>query len=74
MRQRGGYVATETAFVNPHAQEISVENIDCDNEARQGAAGCVLKASLAEKEGTPQRLWGSSGEECAEDLHGSSGG
>jgi hypothetical protein len=39
MRQRGAYVAIGAGFVNPHSQEISVENIDCDNEARQGAVG-----------------------------------
>jgi hypothetical protein len=39
MRQRGAYVATETPFVNPHSQEISGENIDCDKEGRQGAPG-----------------------------------
>ena len=49
MRQRGAYVATETPFVNPHSQEISAENIDCDNEARQGAVGAsyVGAATLA---------------------------
>jgi hypothetical protein len=37
MRQRGAYVAIESKLVNPHSQENSVENIDCDKEARQGA-------------------------------------
>jgi hypothetical protein len=46
MRQRGAYVATETRFVNPHSQEISAENIDCDNEARQGAVGFVFTSGL----------------------------
>src|SRR5687767_12166499 len=36
MRQRGAYVAIESGLVNPHSQEISAENIDCDNEGRQG--------------------------------------
>ena len=39
MRQRGAYVAIETKLVNPQSEENSVENIDCDTEPRQGAAG-----------------------------------
>jgi CHAD domain-containing protein len=38
MRQRGAYVATGIPFVNPPYPRNFSENIDCDKEARQGAA------------------------------------
>jgi len=79
MRQRGAYVATETPFVNPHSQEISAENVDCDKEARQGALGTFyVKIALFFDGLAPQNRGirppgGQQGEIGAEDLNGSAG-